>query len=135
MKTIATLTATAMLLLAPSPTPVAKSHTPHTHASAPSTTVPQPLVPAAIMAQWETVAHCEQGSHTIGDSSWSVIGSTWSGGLSISNHNWLAYGGTEYASNPGLATPEEQVLIAQRIQTAGGYDGYVPDQNGRCANW
>jgi hypothetical protein len=57
-----------------------------------------------------------------------VRGSRYSGGLGISNVNWVAYGGTQFAANAADATPEEQVTIAERIQSS------PPDQYG-CASW
>jgi hypothetical protein len=79
-------------------------------------------VPSSTMAAWEKVAMCEEGGN------WNVRGSVYSGGLGISNANWVAYGGTQYASNAADATPEEQVTVAERIQSN------PPDQYG-CASW
>jgi len=74
------------------------------------------------MAEWEKVAICEEGGN------WAVRGSTYSGGLGISNVNWVAFGGTQFAANAADATPAEQVIIARRIQLN------PPDQYG-CASW
>lgn len=32
------------------------------------------------------------------------------------NTNWVAYGGLQFASNAGEATPAQQVAVAERIQ-------------------
>ena len=55
-------------------------------------------------------AICETG----GD--WGMQGSIYSGGLGFLNETWVAYGGLEFAPNAGLATPEQQVIVAERIQ-------------------
>jgi hypothetical protein len=93
----------------------------------PSTTTTTSIAPAqlvsdAVMAQWDKVAMCEEGGN------WTVRGASYSGGLGISNTNWVAYGGTQYAYSAADATPEEQVAVAERIQSS------PPDQNG-CASW
>jgi resuscitation-promoting factor RpfA len=107
-------------------TPVATPVT--TTTSAPTTTTT--LVSPAIMAQWGKVAWCE--SH----GNWTYNGARYDGGIGISRGNWVAYGGHEFAPAPHLATPEQQVIIAQRIQSANGYAGFVPDQNpGECHAW
>ena len=87
-----------------------------------TTTEPPPLVSDAVMAEWAKVAMCEEGGN------WHVRGSAYSGGLGISNHNWVAYGGAQFAYSAADATPEQQVFVAERIQAN------PPDQNG-CAAW
>ena len=66
---------------------------------------------------------------------WKMRGYIRSGGLGINNSNWVAYGGTQFASNASEATPEQQVLVAIRIQRLGGASDYVPDQDGYCRSW
>ena len=78
-----------------------------------------------IMLAWEKVAICEMGGN------WEYVGPYYSGGLGITNHNWIAYGGLKFAKNAGLATPEEQVTVARAIEGS----GYVPDQNGCGQGW
>jgi hypothetical protein len=90
---------------------------------------PKPLVSATIMAKWAKVAQCEQGGN------WHFNGSTYDGGLGIMRGNWYAYGGREFAPEAHLATPEEQVAVARRIQARAGYPDFVPDQDGRCSGW
>jgi hypothetical protein len=87
-----------------------------------TTSIPPPLVSDGVMAQWNKVAMCEEGGN------WHVRGATYSGGLGISNYNWGAYGGTQFAYSAADASPEQQVIVAQRIQTN------PPDQNG-CKAW
>ena len=89
---------------------------------------PEPVIPPAIMAKWEKVAQCEQGGN------WHVRGPIYSGGLGITEVNWMAYGGWIYGAEYA-ATPAEQVFIAMKIQADKGYAGYVPDQNGCGHGW
>lgn len=93
-----------------------------------TTTVP-PLVSAEDMARWSKVNVCEEGGR------WDARGSIYSGGLGITNRNWIAFHGTDFASNGALATPEQQVVIAKRIQAYGGIPNYVPDQYGCGYGW
>jgi hypothetical protein len=89
---------------------------------------PEPVIPPAIMAKWEKVAQCEQGGN------WHVRGPIYSGGLGITEVNWMAYGGWIYGAEYA-ATPAEQVAIAIKIQALNGYAGYVPHQNGCEHGW
>ena len=57
-----------------------------------------------------------------------MTGSKYSGGVGFLNASWTAYGGGQYASLAGLATEDQQIIIAKRIQ-----GGNPPDQNG-CGN-
>jgi len=86
-------------------------------------------IPAGVtkqdMIQWGRVSICEMGGN------WTYHGPVYSGGLGITNRNWIAYGGLKYAPNAGLATPEQQVAVAKRINT--GYT--VPDQHGCGKGW
>ena len=73
-------------------------------------------------AAWERVAMCEEGGN------WSYAGSRFSGGLGISRDNWIAYGGPEFAPVGAMATEDQQIMVAQRIQFS------PPDQHG-CGGW
>lgn len=72
---------------------------------------------------WDAVAVCETGGN------WQMQGSSFSGGLGFANSTWDAYGGQEFASNAGLATREQQIIVAERIQSN------PPDQNGCTGGW
>ena len=91
--------------------------------------LPPPEVPPGVtkedMVKWQRVAICEQGGN------WRVQGPYFSGGLGFRNYVWEAYGGLQYAPNAGLATPQQQVAIAKKINS----NGYVPDQNGCEGGW
>jgi len=71
---------------------------------------------------WDRVAMCEEG----GD--WHADNSRFSGGLGITRSNWDEYGGLQYASEGALATPDQQIMVAERIQSG------APDQDG-CRGW
>ncbi len=92
--------------------------------------IPQPppapvvidTVTSAQRAAWNRVAMCEEGGN------WQADGTRFSGGLGISRTNWSIYGGLQYAPSGALATPDQQIMVAQRIQYS------PPDQYG-CASW
>jgi hypothetical protein len=84
--------------------------------------VPVDTVTPAQRAAWERVAMCEEGGN------WQADGPRFSGGLGITRANWAAYGGLQYAPSGALATPDQQIMVAERIQ------GTVPDQYG-CRGW
>ena len=84
--------------------------------------VPVDTVTPAQRAAWERVAMCEEGGN------WQADGPRFSGGLGITRANWAAYGGLQYAPSGAQATPDQQIMVAQRIQ------GTVPDQYG-CRGW
>lgn len=73
-------------------------------------------------AAWDRVAMCEEGGN------WQADGSRFSGGLGITRANWSIYGGLQYASSAAQATPDQQIMVAERIQS------YPPDQHG-CSSW
>ena len=79
-------------------------------------------VTPAQRAAWDRVAMCEEGGN------WHADGSRFSGGLGISRSNWSIYGGLQYAPSGAQATPDQQIMVAQRIQYS------PPDQYG-CASW
>lgn len=83
-----------------------------------------PLVAPEVVTKWERVAWCETHSN------WKFEGANYDGGLGISRTNWNYYKGTDFAPAPHLATREEQILVAIRIN-----GDYVPDQDGTCSAW
>jgi hypothetical protein len=80
------------------------------------------MITARDFQEWSRVNICEESGQ------WHVLGSRFSGGLGISNQNWVAYGGRQFAWNAAYATPAEQIVVAKRIQAN------PPDQHG-CAAW
>ena len=73
-------------------------------------------------AAWERVAMCEEGGN------WHADGPRFSGGLGITRTNWANYGGLQYASEGAMATEDQQIMVAERIQSS------PPDQYG-CSSW
>lgn len=89
-----------------------------------ATVVPAPLITPDVRVQWDRVAWCETHSNWTREA-------FHDGGLGILLAVWIKYGGQQFAPAPHLATPDQQVLIATRINS----NGFVPDQDGRCVAW
>ena len=81
----------------------------------------KPLSPAQVAAnlisptsrlykEWVHVDSCEES----GD--WHQEGSIYGGGLGIKRSNWTAYGGAYFSRDEAAATPQEQMVIGDRIQ-------------------
>ena len=68
--------------------------------------------------RWDEIARCETGGN------WSMVGPTYSGGLGIYNGTWNVFGGQQFASNPGLATREQQIIVAERIRARYGFGAW-----------
>ena len=59
---------------------------------------------------WSGVAQCESGGN------WSInTGNGYYGGLQFSSPTWLGHGGGEFAPRADLATPAEQIAVAERV--------------------
>jgi uncharacterized protein YabE (DUF348 family) len=67
---------------------------------------------------WTAIANCETGGN------WAMVGKTYSGGLGIYNGTWNEFGGQQFASNPGLASREQQIIVAERIHAKYGYGAW-----------
>jgi Transglycosylase-like domain len=80
-----------------------------------------PVTPSQ-RAAWERVAMCEEGGN------WASDGARFSGGLGITRSNWSAYGGGAFAPEGAMATEDQQIMVAERIQAN------PPDQYG-CGSW
>jgi hypothetical protein len=64
---------------------------------------------------WTGVAACESGGN------WSInTGNGFYGGLQFTPATWAANGGTAYASRADLATPAQQVAVAERVLATQG---------------
>jgi resuscitation-promoting factor RpfB len=86
-------------------------------ASAPA---PAPAAPAAPVVPdgsvWDALAECESGGN------WSInTGNGYYGGLQFSYGTWHDYGGGEFAEYPHQATREQQIIVAERLRAARGY--------------
>lgn len=68
---------------------------------------------------WDRIAACESGGN------WHInTGNGYYGGLQFSASTWLGYGGGAYASRADLATREQQIAIAQKVQAGQGWGAW-----------
>ena len=68
---------------------------------------------------WDSLAQCESG----GD--WSInTGNGFFGGLQFTPSTWAGHGGTAYAPSAHLATREQQIAIAERVQASQGWGAW-----------
>lgn len=68
---------------------------------------------------WDALAQCESG----GD--WSInTGNGFQGGLQFTPSTWAGHGGTAYAPSAHLATREQQIAIAERVQASQGWGAW-----------
>jgi hypothetical protein len=66
-------------------------------------------------ANWSAIAACESGGN------WSAnTGNGFYGGLQFTEGTWLAYGGGQYAPSANLASPSQQIAVAQRVLAGQG---------------
>jgi len=64
---------------------------------------------------WSAIAACESSGN------WAAsTGNGFYGGLQFTEQTWLGYGGGQYASSANLATPAQQVAVAQRVLAGQG---------------
>jgi len=64
---------------------------------------------------WAAIAACESGDN------WAAsTGNGFYGGLQFTEQTWLGYGGGRYASSANLATPAQQIAVAQRVVAGQG---------------
>jgi hypothetical protein len=75
--------------------------------------------------EWYRVQNCEEGP---GTSEWQTDGGTYAGGLGISRAAWSEYNTYGFPADAAQASPDEQIMVAERIQSD------PPDQ-GSCAAW
>ena len=69
----------------------------------------------ASSVNWDAVAQCESGGN------WAInTGNGFYGGLQFTEQTWLGYGGGQYAGSANLATPSEQIAVAQRVLAGQG---------------
>jgi LysM repeat protein len=70
---------------------------------------------AAATHDWTGVAECESGGN------WSInTGNGYYGGLQFSQSTWAGYGGTAFAARADLATPAQQIEIAEKVLVGQG---------------
>ncbi len=64
---------------------------------------------------WAAIAACESGGN------WSAsTGNGFYGGLQFTEQTWLGYGGGRYAPSANLATPAQQIAVAQQVLAGQG---------------
>jgi LysM repeat protein len=70
---------------------------------------------AAGSHDWTGVAQCESGGN------WHInTNNGFYGGLQFTNSTWAGYGGTAFAARADLATPDQQVQIAEKVLAGQG---------------
>lgn len=68
---------------------------------------------------WDRIAACESSGN------WSInTGNGFYGGLQFTGSTWLGYGGGAYASRADLATREQQIAIATKVQAGQGWSAW-----------
>ena len=68
---------------------------------------------------WDSLAQCEAGGN------WAInTGNCFSGGLQFTPSTWLAYGGGQYAPQAHLATREQQIAVASKVQAGQGWGAW-----------
>lgn len=68
---------------------------------------------------WDILAQCESGGK------WAInTGNGFTGGLQFVDSTWLGFGGGQYAPQAYLASREEQIAIAQKVQAAQGWGAW-----------
>lgn len=68
---------------------------------------------------WDQIAQCESGGN------WSInTGNGFTGGLQFVDSTWLGLGGGVYAPQAYLATREQQIAIAEKVQAAQGWGAW-----------
>ena len=65
---------------------------------------------------WDQLAQCESGGN------WAInTGNGYYGGLQFNLATWQSYGGGEFAAYPHEATREQQIIVAERLHAARGF--------------
>jgi len=68
---------------------------------------------------WDRIAACESGGN------WAInTGNGFYGGLQFTMSTWLGYGGGSYAPRADLATRDQQIAIAQKVQASQGWGAW-----------
>lgn len=85
----------------------------------PRNTTTTTSVPASQFTQWDRLAECESGGN------WAInTGNGYYGGLQFHPQTWLGYGGGQYAPTANLATREQQIEIAKKVQASQGWGAW-----------
>lgn len=83
-------------------------------------TRPAPSVPEPSRGGvWDSIAQCESNGN------WSInTGNGYTGGLQFATGTWTAHGGGQYAPTADLATREQQIAIAEKVQASQGWGAW-----------
>src|SRR3954447_24424220 len=69
----------------------------------------------APLSVWDSVAQCESTNN------WSInTGNGYYGGLQFAQSTWEGYGGLQYAPRADLASPSQQIAVAERVLAGQG---------------
>lgn len=75
-----------------------------------------PAAPVAGGGVWDRLAQCESSGN------WAIdTGNGYYGGLQFDSRTWLGNGGGAYAARADLATRNQQIAIASKVQAARGW--------------
>jgi hypothetical protein len=103
----------AALAAIPASAPAPAASAPAAAPAAATGTGPAPAPSGGV--NWSAIAACESGGN------WSAsTGNGFYGGLQFTEQTWLGYGGGQYAPSANLATPAEQIAVAQRVLAGQG---------------
>ncbi|MBN4928313.1 transglycosylase family protein [Hoyosella rhizosphaerae] len=68
---------------------------------------------------WDMLAECESNGN------WSInTGNGFTGGLQFTASTWNAFGGGEFAPRADLASKEQQIAVAERVQAGQGWGAW-----------
>ncbi|QCQ90101.1 resuscitation-promoting factor [Rhodococcus sp. SGAir0479] len=68
---------------------------------------------------WDSLVQCEATGN------WAInSGNGFYGGLQFTQSTWAAYGGTQYAARADLASREQQIAVAEKVQAAQGWGAW-----------
>ncbi|QNG17870.1 DUF348 domain-containing protein [Rhodococcus triatomae] len=80
----------------------------------------KPAAPASSRGStWDALAQCEATGN------WSInTGNGFYGGLQFTQQTWAGFGGTQYAPRADLATREQQIAVAEKVQATQGWGAW-----------
>ncbi|MFD6856983.1 transglycosylase family protein [Rhodococcus sp. NPDC060086] len=83
-------------------------------------TKPAPAVPASGRGStWDALAQCEATGN------WAInTGNGFYGGLQFTQQTWAGFGGTQYAPRADMATREQQIAVAEKVQATQGWGAW-----------
>ena len=101
----------------PAGAPAPAHTTPATPAASSAPAAPARTAAAASSGgvNWAAIAACESGGNWSADT-----GNGFYGGLQFTEGTWLGYGGGQYAPSANLASPAEQIAVAERVLAGQG---------------